>query len=121
MTYLVVVDDAGAAGLTFGELAAAVAQQWAVAEPVVDLGALDRSRVLEWEARTAEGGVVEVAVNKELTCFFLDGTPEGSAEVMVWVRGLVDDAVGLTVCDDGYSFDFALDPGMSPLQVAHEL
>ncbi len=40
---------------------------------------------------------------------------------MSWIREVVDDAVGLTVCDDGYSFDFALEPGASPGEIERRL
>lgn len=121
MTYLVVIEEAGSAAVSPESLVAAVGRRWPDARPVVDPGAIDQSRVVEWEAPVLAGGVVDVAVNKAFTCFFLDGTPEGSAEVMSWIREVVDDAVGLTVCDDGYSFDFALEPGASPGEIERRL
>jgi hypothetical protein len=50
-------------------------------------------------------------------CIYIDGQNNAVAPVVAWYRGLVPDAEQVIFCDDTYSFDLELEPGVSPERI----
>jgi hypothetical protein len=50
-------------------------------------------------------------------CIYVDGQNDAVAPIVAWYRGLVPDAEQVLFCDDTYSFDLELEPGVSPQRI----
>ncbi|MER5462656.1 hypothetical protein ABT010_18640 [Streptomyces sp. NPDC002668] len=108
MAYLVVFDsekwsvgqDALVSSLTTEWPAAAVRRR------ELDEGA--EVRDVEWEVQRGDEEV-EGYTHVDGRCIYLDGNIDLVADFALWYRKLVPKEIEVVFCDDGYSFDVAVD------------
>ncbi|NUL04854.1 hypothetical protein HRW07_16795 [Streptomyces lunaelactis] len=65
-------------------------------------------RDVEWEVQR-EGEEVEGYTHVDGRCIYLDGAIDLVADFALWYRKLVPKEIEVIFCDDGYSFDVAVD------------
>ncbi|MFE2376131.1 hypothetical protein [Streptomyces sp. NPDC059398] len=123
MTYLVFAGDEDAEWhVEQGELTRALLRDWPnaeIQEPTPSDAGLD-GRGLRWTCRIGDGEV-EAWLNKEGTCFYIDGELRGAASVAAWFRGLMPQSVEFAMCDDSYSFHLVIEDGSSAFDIAESI
>lgn len=110
MTYLAVFEDQSS-GVRRADLIAALERDWPSAV-IRERQGSQESRDVVWTY--AEGGQeLEGYSHVDGTCIYLDSSLEVAARFALWFRGLVPVDVELFFCDDTYSFNGNIEPGMS--------
>jgi len=113
MAYLAVVQGEDWT-LSREDLARAVRERWPDSE--IELGAqgpdADPARDVVWVQGSGperfEGGA-----HANGQCLYVDGRNEAVAPVVAWYRSLVPADEEVVFCDDTYSFDAVLEPGIT--------
>jgi hypothetical protein len=75
---------------------------------------------LVWEYLRG-GAALDANVDVAGQCLYLDGVPELVAEYAAWFRAFVPAALDMVFCDDEYSFEQQLQPGVSSEELLDQL
>lgn len=110
MTYLAVFEDQSR-GVRRADLITALEHDWPSAV-ITERQGSQESRDVVWTY--SEGGQeLEGHSHVDGTCIYLDSSLEMAARFALWFRALVPSDVELIFCDDTYSFNGNVDPGMN--------
>jgi hypothetical protein len=111
MTFMVAADpDAGRWSVDRDALEAVIFEKWPGAAAGTDSASTVRSVV--WSMET-DDGPGEVYLSADGTCLYMDVWEQYALWLAVAFRALVPPQVGLVFCDEGYTFDVAVPPGVT--------
>lgn len=112
MTYLTVFDGTRSDwSLPRADLVAALSRSWPDIRPSRGPSG-DEARDVVWTFGEGDSEL-EIYAHKSGTCLYVDGDLKGAAMFATWYRSLVPLAVEVIFCDDSYSFNTVISPGMT--------
>ncbi|MEU2777541.1 hypothetical protein ABZ646_32780 [Streptomyces sp. NPDC007162] len=116
MTFLVVVEgDAGGWRVDQEALSEAISDRWTDVEIRSELPSEARSALWEFETTNGPG---EAYLHVEGTCLYMDVWESDAVWLAVLFRRLAPDGLDLIFCDEGYTFDVRLPPGVTEAELA---
>ena len=57
---------------------------------------------------------LEIYAHRGGACLYIDGDPKGAALFAIWYRSPIPSVIDMIFCDDAYSFNMVIRPGMTP-------
>ncbi|MFG1719653.1 hypothetical protein ACGFLT_25445 [Micromonospora chalcea] len=115
MTYLALVQADGWS-LDRENLIRALQTDWPASVVDESVGRGDPALDVVWGHGAGEGRV-EGSAHNSGQCIYLDGQERSVAEFVAWYRRLVPADHTVILCDDTYSFDAIVDPGLEAEQI----
>jgi hypothetical protein len=116
MTFLVAADvDARGWSVDRDALSTVILDSWPDAEVMTDPE--NQVRCVVWSLET-EDGPGEAYLSADGTCLYMDVWEQYALRLAVAFRELAPPEVSLVFCDEGYTFDVAVPPGMTVSSLA---
>jgi hypothetical protein len=115
MTFLVVLEgDAGGWRVDEDALTEAILDRWTDVATRSEHPSEVRSHIWEFETTNGPG---EAYLHVEGTCLYMDVWEDDAIWLAVLFRRLTPDTLDLVFCDEGYTFDVHLPPGIAEAEL----
>jgi hypothetical protein len=120
VTYLAIFDGMRSGWwLPRADLIGALSQSWPDVRPTLGPSD-DEARDVVWNFGS-DGRELEIYAHKSGTCLYIDGDLKGAALFAAWYRSLVPSEIDVIFCDDSYSFNIVILPGMAPAELVKDV